>query len=418
MTIKYEDIKHYIEEENNSGCKLETKKEDYINTHQKLDLTCKCGNHFVADFHRIKSTGKLFCNDCGFILSGEKQRKNGQEVYDLFASKNLIPQFKPKDYTNAHQLLPFICMNHINSGIQNISYSNLKNRVPCKYCNIDSNRVKMKEKYKNIVDKTNLIFHDIVIINGKTMIQFVCPIHTNEGIQTIEQSNFSSGQRCKYCGHEYVANIRRKNGKDVIMSYTNNGFEPLFNEGDYINNTQKLPCICNKHKTIGIIYSTYADVNSGKGCMECGKEKISGENHYLWKGGISPLHNYLRYKINDWKRNSLKKYNYSCGITGIKSNDLVVHHIYGFNLILDEVLFELNLDIRKEINLYSDKELLLIENLLIKKHYEHGLGIPLLSYIHDIYHKVYGKGNNTYEEFNEFKIDYLNNKYNYLKAIS
>ncbi len=417
MTRKYEEIKYHIEEENDKGCKLETSKEDYINTHQKLNLRCKCGTPFSVSFHEIISKNKLQCNECGFKISGEKQRKNGQEIYDYFESKDLIPQFNSEDYVNAHQLLPYICKYHIDKGVQTISYSNLKANYSCKYCKIDENRLVMKIKYKTIVEDADLIFHDLLFKNNKTKIQFSCPIHTDKGIQTMDQSNFISGQRCKYCGHEYVANIRRKDGKDVIISYINNGFEPLFNEDDYVNNSQKLPCICNKHREFGIIYSTYADVNSGKGCIECGKEKISGENHYLWKGGISPLHNYLRYKINDWKRDSLKQYNFCCGITGIQSNNLVVHHMYGFNLILDEVLFELNLDIRKEINLYSDKELLLIENLLVKKHYEYGLGIPLLPYIHDIYHKIYGRGNNTCEEFNEFKIDYLNGKYNYLKAV-
>ena len=143
-----------------------------------------------------------------------------------------------------------------------------------------------------------------------------------------------------------------------------------------------------------------------------------GENHYLWKGGISPLHNYLRYKINDWKRNSLKEYGYCCGITGMQSNDLIVHHKYGFNLILDETLSELNLDIRSQVNLYSNEELQQIEKLLIEKHYEHGLGIPLLSYIHDIYHGIYGRGGNTDEEFNIFKEDFINGKYKYLEEVS
>lgn len=49
----YENVKHYIEEENDKECKLETNKEDYIDTHQDLDLRCKCGNPFVASFHRI-----------------------------------------------------------------------------------------------------------------------------------------------------------------------------------------------------------------------------------------------------------------------------------------------------------------------------------------------------------------------------
>jgi len=417
MTIKYEKIKHYIEEENDKECKLETLKEDYVDTHQNLDLRCKCGNPFTASYHIVKGKNKLQCNDCSFKISGAKQRKDGQEIYNYFINKNLIPQFKISEYTGAHQSLPYICKEHMDKGIQKISYSNLKSGQLCKYCNIDKNRIELRLKYKVIVEDVGLIFDGLLFINNKTKIQFTCPNHTNEGTQTMEQSNFNVGQRCKYCGHEHVANIKRKNGKDVIGCFINNGFTPLFNKDDYINNSQKLPCICNNHKDIGIIYPTYADVNSGKGCMACGKDKISGENHYLWKGGISPLHNYLRYKINDWKRDSLKKYNYCCGVIGVKSNDLIVHHMYGFNMILDETLLELNIDVRGQVNMYSDEELQQIETLLIEKHYEYGLGIPILSNIHDLYHKVYGRGNNTNEEFETFKEDYINGKYKDLEEV-
>lgn len=256
----------------------------------------------------------------------------------------------------------------------------------------------------------------MVFDNNKTYIQFICPTHSNKGIQTMTQSNFKIGQRCRFCGQEHVANIRRKDGQKVIEIFIKNNFEPLFNKEDYINNSQKLPCICNNHKNLGIIYPSYADVNAGKGCNECGKDKISGNNHYLWKGGISPLHNYMRYKINNWKRDSLKKYNYCCGITGEYSDKLVVHHLYGFNLLLDETLSELNLDVRSQVNLYSGDELLQIENLLLKKHYEYGLGIPLMSHIHNLYHNIYGKGNNTKDEFEIFKTDYLNGKYRDLEV--
>ncbi len=410
----YEEIKHYIEEENDKGCKLETSKEDYINTHQKLNLRCKCGTPFSVSFHEIISKNKLQCNECGFKVSGEKQKMDGAFVYNFYIERDLIPQFKPEDYKNAKIKLPYICSHHL-GVVQYISYDNLKHNKGCKYCIIDKNRSVREQGYKKIVEDKGYIYVGTIYKNKVTYYQYKCPKHLEYGVQEISSSNFKD-EGCVLCGREKQG-LNRRVKIDVIKNVFKNRDYEYYEGNDYQGNTSPLKYKCNKHPELGWQETTYANIKRAKTCIKCIYEGISGENHYLWKGGISPLHNYLRYKINDWKRDSLKQYNFCCGITGIQSNNLVVHHMYGFNLILDEVLFELNLDIRKEINLYSDKELLLIENLLVKKHYEYGLGIPLLPYIHDIYHKVYGRGNNTQEEFNEFKIDYLNGKYNYLKEV-
>jgi hypothetical protein len=414
----YEEVKNYIEIESNSGCILKTSKEEYVDTHHELICECKCTNIFITDFHRVITKGKLYCNQCGFKIGADKQKLDIKIVYDTFINKNYTPKFNTSDYKNSRHNLPYICNNHIEKGIQYIQYGNLQQGQGCKYCIIDKNRAISKPIYKNIIEENNLIFHDVLYNNKKTYFQYICPKHSEEGIQTMSQSNFNKGQRCKYCGHEFIGNLKRMNGIDVINSFIKNNFTPLFKEEEYVNNTQKLPCLCNKHIDSGVLYIEYADMRTGRGCIQCGIDKISGENHYLWKGGISPLHNFMRYKINDWKRDSLKHYNYLCGITNQKSNNLVVHHMYGFNMILNETLEELNLDIRKEVSLYNKKELKEIEELLIVKHYKYGFGIPIISSIHDLYHKIYGRGNNTIEEFEIFKQDFINGKYKDLEEVS
>lgn len=64
MRYNYEDIKLFIEGENGNGCTLLTRKEEYIDTKQKLTIKCKCGNTFNTSFTKFKNRNKRQCNEC------------------------------------------------------------------------------------------------------------------------------------------------------------------------------------------------------------------------------------------------------------------------------------------------------------------------------------------------------------------
>ena len=150
-------------------------------------------------------------------------------------------------------------------------------------------------------------------------------------------------------------------------------------------------------------------VKQGVGCPKCATENNSGENCNLWKGGVSPLAKHLREKINQWKKDSFKQTNYKCVITGVKGS-VVVHHLTGFNTILFETMETLNLPIYQTISEYTPEELKLIENKCLELHYKYGLGVVLSEEVHKEFHSIYGYGDNTPEQFKEFKQMKLNHK--------
>ena len=145
------------------------------------------------------------------------------------------------------------------------------------------------------------------------------------------------------------------------------------------------------------------NLKHGYKCPICASENNSGENHPNWKGGISGLHTYLRDKIKPWKLDTLKKDNYKCVITGANDKNLIVHHLVSFNTILTETLEMLQLPLYDQVNLYTDKELDEIEDQCLKLHYKYGLGVSLTREIHSKFHSIFGKGNNTPKQFDEFK---------------
>ena len=65
---------------------------------------------------------------------------------------------------------------------------------------------------------------------------------------------------------------------------------------------------------------------------------------------------YIRQRLVTWRDSIRQKNNYTCEITGERSN-IVIHHIRGFNLLFDEVVEILDFPIYDNIFLYTQNQL-------------------------------------------------------------
>lgn len=139
---------------------------------------------------------------------------------------------------------------------------------------------------------------------------------------------------------------------------------------------------------------------------------------FKWKGGISSLNNYMRDRLRNWITESMAKFDYKCALTSTSRN-IEVHHFYNFSNILEESLTNLKLINSKTgiIGDYSENELKLINDECIKLHYQYGFGIPVNKKIHKLFHELYGRKNNTKEQFIEFLYGFNNTTHeDFLKA--
>lgn len=121
---------------------------------------------------------------------------------------------------------------------------------------------------------------------------------------------------------------------------------------------------------------------------------------------------FFRAHIYDWKKDSIEKCNYCCILTG--SKDFDVHHLYGFNLICDETFSKLEwLSKLKSDNIkdYTKKELDEILEIFQSIHNKYPLGVCIRKDLHKLFHKIYGAGGNTPEQWNNFIKKYKNNEY-------
>ena len=161
-------------------------------------------------------------------------------------------------------------------------------------------------------------------------------------------------------------------------------------------------------------YNTMSDKEIS---MVLGRSLSSIKNHrvlmgiYRKKPGNTNYENvsiYVRRHNQQWKKDSMKNCNFVCVITGERFDE--IHHLVSLNSILKNVYNKLNLDENNfNINELTDNEKDEFLRYVYEEQSKYPLGICLKKDIHNEFHKQYGYGNNTVEQFEEFlRINYSN----------
>lgn len=126
----YEEVKHYIEVESGSDCKLLSK--EYINYDTKMGFKCKCGNEFEISYDKFLHQNKRQCNECGSKSSYKNRTKTTEqfknEVYKLVGNEYRVLS----DYKTAKAKIKMI---HDDCGyIYYVRPDNFLNGTRCPYC--------------------------------------------------------------------------------------------------------------------------------------------------------------------------------------------------------------------------------------------------------------------------------------------
>lgn len=300
--------------------------------------------------------------------------------------------------SNGHRR--FECYCDIHDVVWETSLSSLTSGRGCKLCGIEStsnkrkkNEIEIKKlfedkgiqlldfEYKNIDTKLNGVTSEGYLV-------YVCPAN----LKNINSSRFfhSTNPHTVYNVRLYL----EKNIKNLeLLSEVYEKDKPL-----------TLKC-----KMCGNIFHRYMAniVNHNQGCPICSILNKKGEGNPNWKGGISEISAFLRSKIKDWKLNSFKKYNFKCDICSDRSALNVIHHIYPFYKIRDEVFINTKLPMLENISNYSQEELNILEEECIKLHEYYGLGVCMCDKHHKLFHKEFGNDVSV-EEYEIYKNKLIN----------
>lgn len=186
------------------------------------------------------------------------------------------------------------------------------------------------------------------------------------------------GLQCKSCGHKTTANKKTYKYEDVYNYFKENGCELISSE--YNGVYAKLTYVAQCGHINEISFTKFKNSGRGRKCSKCCRPR--GNEHHAFNPELSVdkrLQNRDYYEIIQWRLNVYKKDNYICVCCGYdKGGNLNAHHLNGYN--------------------WDSKNRLNVEN-----------GVTLCKNCHDNFHKKYGFGNNTIEQYNEWISEYRGN---------
>ena len=374
--------------------------------------TIKTGEYLYYLKH-VKEDGKIYCIKCSNKYRDSKN-KNFYSFEHWCIDNNRLDLLNRWDYEK-NKVKPsevrfgtkyeywFKCLAHPEHPSTSKSINQITNRnenVICCRCNsimqycIDNNCVdalNLKKNYDLGLDLWS-------IPKGSNVeIWFLCTnkeayYHNDFGGYKRRCVDFYKSGKCPYCS------MRKIHPKDslaqyIIDNYGLDFFNKVWNwelnkniDPFTIAPSGKLKiwwnCPDDKHEPF--LRSCNGSKRFKYRCHKCVIENNSGENHHNWNPELTDEDRQERSRMlgyKDFVKQVMQRDYYMCQITGIKGNSkiLVVHHLNSF-------------DNDKENRLNQDNAILIHKD------------------IHKLFHSIYGYGNNTKEQFEEFLMNIENDE--------
>lgn len=113
------------------------------------------------------------------------------------------------------------------------------------------------------------------------------------------------------------------------------------------------------------------------------------------------LYRYVRQRIVPWRNSVREKCDYVCAVTGSRSN-IIVHHIRSFNLLLEECIEMIDFPLYDDFETYTQEQLDGFVECFLELQEYYGDYVCVAEEIHDKFHSIYGCGDNTKEQWEEF----------------
>ena len=252
-----------------------------------------------------------------------------------------------------------------------ITLSEFRRGGRCNQCAIEKNAEKFKFSYK----KVKKIFREggcrLISKEYKNCMEKVEYECSCGRTAEITLNSFRKGTRCNECGIEKRADKQRFTYEDVEEIFRIGGCRLISKE--YKNSKELLDYQCNCRRFAKISLNHF---QKGVRCRKCAIERNSGKNHYKYNHNLTEEEREIGRKYpeyGEWRIEVYERDDYICIISGIRGGDLVAHHLESYDK---------NIELR-----------LVLSN-----------GVTMSKEKHDLFHNIYGKGNNTTAQFQEFQL--------------
>lgn len=289
-------------------------------------------------------------------------------VYDFFKENGC--QLLETKYVDCKTKMKYICK----CGNESYTtFDSFKHGKRCRKCQGLINNEKQKLDYDYVYNYFLMFNCELLednYINNRTTMKYKCSCGN---ISHIKFYNFQQGKRCKKC-----AGCEKPSDETINKCFKQRNFILL--ENSYINcqlKTLKYQC---PQGHVG--YISWNNFSRGNGCGQCAKENKCGKNNYNWNFNKTMEdrildRSFLEYKI--WRKQVFERDHYICQICNKTFTILNAHHLDGYHWCVEK---RLDLD----------------------------NGITLCNTCHGLFHKIYGRTNNTKDQFLIFKNNQINIK--------
>lgn len=302
------------------------------------------------------------------------RKKSYEEVFAAFKERGYT--LITGKYKNNKQRLKYICPKHPEEP-QTTRFNDLMSGHGCKKCGRERTIQNMKKqaesqrlKYEDVreeIESEGFKLLSSEYKNARQLLKIECP---KKHIFRSRIGDFRRGIiKCKKC----AIDSRRIPFHEVVENFDDKGYILL--ENSYKNTAIPMKYICSKHP-YEIKEISLDSVRGGHECFECAIEKISGENSVHYKHDKTEEDREKDRRLDPeerhWRIKVFQRDNFTCQYCKKYSRDNInAHHKDGYNWCLD-------------------------------RRYDITNGVTLCIECHKKFHTIYGYGDNTEEQYNEW----------------
>lgn len=194
LSLKYEDVKLFIELKSQSGCELLSN--EYINNATDLKIKCKCGNIFYTTYSSFKQRDKNKCDDCSRKILSEKFRHDFDYVQKYIESYNSI--LLSNTYVNSKGTLLTRCL-ECGHNYESTFHNFTNTKYKCTTCANKSISEQLSFSSRFVADYLLKYGYKLTssYVNCDTKLKIICP---ENHVFYMDFYHFKNrNQRCSVC---------------------------------------------------------------------------------------------------------------------------------------------------------------------------------------------------------------------------
>lgn len=264
LTIEYDEVKRFIEEECSDWIKFTLLSKTYTGAHDKLCVVDSEGYKYSVNLNNLKNSYKKQGTLNRFSVSNKYTVWN---IHNWLKLNNNTNTLLSKEFNSSYEKLLWRCPENHEFWSQ---FSTIRYGFGCPVCAKQSQP--SMDFIKEEFEKRNYLLISEEYINCKAKLKYICNYHEEIGIQEIRWSNFhNQNQGCRLCGSNKKALSKLK----THDKYSKEVYDLVGDEykviGDYKRGNEY---ILMRHELCGTEYNVapYSFLQ-GSRCPNCNQSK-------------------------------------------------------------------------------------------------------------------------------------------------